>query len=145
MKIIAFVVENEVCNLLHFANNHPLKDRYVNGLFSNPTFIDCSNYPSVKPGDFYINGNFYIKDDLENHIEESQNVFSSNDNEVTSFAFISNNEIFGISRISSLYPGSDLVIAGMLSSPICIDASNYSEIEIGWTWDGENFLPPSGI
>lgn len=145
MKIIAFVVENEVCNLLHFSNDHPLKDRYTNGLFSNPIFIDCSNYPSIRPGDFYTEGSFYLKNNLESPIQESENTFNSADYEVTSFAFISNNEVFGISRISSSYPGSDLIIAGMLSNPICIDASNYPEIEIGWVWDGQDFLPPNSI
>ena len=65
MEIIAFVVENEVCNLIHFQQNHSFENRYINGLSSNPIFINCSNYPSLKSGDFYINGNFYKKDDLE--------------------------------------------------------------------------------
>lgn len=144
MKIFALVVDSDVINVLHFSDSHPYKGRYVNGLSSNPIFINSSKYINLNVGDYYIDNNFYSSDNLENPLEETNVLLNLNDSFISSFAAIANNKVFGIIKISSLSPEHDLIIAGMSSSPECIDASEYSDIEIGWTWNGEIFSPPQG-
>lgn len=144
MKIFALVVDNEVINIFNLIDSNPYKQRYLDGFSSNPIFINLSKYINVNVGDYYIDNNFYSSDNLETPLEETNVLVDLNDSFISSFAAIANNRVFGIIKISSLSPEHDLVVAGMSSNPECIDASEYSDIEIGWTWNGEIFSPPQG-
>jgi len=62
------------------------------------------------------------------------------------FALIAGNDVFSIMSINSEDPNPIVprLIAGMQSDPVILDVtSDNPEINIGWVWDGEVFIPPT--
>ena len=141
MNIVALIADNEVFDILYFEDSHPLKIRYMSGLFSDPIFVNCSNFPDLKVGDFYINSKFYLQENSEIEIHKQEDLSNQNNINVSSFAAISNNIVFGIMKIHKDLAEHDLVVAGLSSNPLCINASSYPDIEVGWIWDGQKFFP----
>lgn len=61
------------------------------------------------------------------------------------FALVAGNDVFSIMSINSEDPNPIVprLIAGMQSNPITLDVTNDNpDINVGWTWDGECFIPP---
>jgi hypothetical protein len=62
------------------------------------------------------------------------------------FALVTDNEVFHKLYVEENYNDSMLaaLIYGLQSKPIIVDITdkNYDEIDFGWSFDGENFIPP---
>lgn len=64
------------------------------------------------------------------------------------FAGIVEGEVFTIVSIDSEFQGVDgvageRIIAGYLSQPKFVEISSESEVTLDWTWDGNQFIPPT--
>lgn len=61
------------------------------------------------------------------------------------FAMIAGNDVFSILSIDSEDPSPVVprLLAGLKSDPIVIEITDINEeVNVGWTWDGSQFLKP---
>lgn len=135
---IAFITNGEVFHVqdtsffLH-------KDK-EEGFMSNPIFIDVTDRIDVERGDFYENGNFYKATDIEklNPVQERPATIPN----LVYIAFVANGVVFSSSTFKTDEEFGQRFSAGLLSNPICMDVTNMPEVQTGWQWNGEIFIPP---
>jgi hypothetical protein len=65
------------------------------------------------------------------------------------FALVTDNEVFHKWYVDEDYsdPGMASLIYGLQSQPVIIDITdkNHEDITLGWTVDGDNFIPPKDL
>jgi len=58
------------------------------------------------------------------------------------YALMVENEVFHLFPVEDEWPNAQRWAEGFNSNPISMDITNYPYANVGWTWDGEKFLPP---
>jgi hypothetical protein len=58
------------------------------------------------------------------------------------YAFVVENEVFDVFTVHELFKPeyAAKVNAGMQSNPVGMDVTEYPEVCVGWSWDGEQFV-----
>lgn len=69
---------------------------------------------------------------------------SENEIETRAFAFIVDGDVIGTIHVPSTSPTHQRFWAGLASNPIVVEATGIPNVQFGWTYDGENFIPPLG-
>lgn len=135
----ALIAEGDVFEVIRIAANSPITERWYAGLSSNPLFIECTDY-HVIPGCTYDGNNFYEASDLEKNNPLPLNIEEGNSNRV--YAGIVGEDVFGTMTVLEPMDNFNMVVAGMASNPKCIECTQNPLVDVGWTWDGQNFNPP---
>lgn len=79
-------------------------------------------------------------------MNDSENLPQEDIRPERAFALVTDNEVFHKLYVEENYndPMLAALIYGLQSKPIIVDITdkNYDEIDFGWSFDGENFIPP---
>lgn len=59
------------------------------------------------------------------------------------YAFIAEGDVFGTMSVPGSSKIAERYYAGFSSNAQVVECTSYTEVTIGWTWDGEKFLPPA--
>jgi hypothetical protein len=139
-KIFALITEGDIFEIFVISPNWPIAEQFYAGLSSSPKFVECTGL-EIKSGFLWDGNSFFHFSDIEknNPIIFDKNIL--NNTEVATFACIAENEVFGTVTYTSDLQNFEMACAGFRSDPICIEIPNDSNADIGWTWDGQQFIP----
>lgn len=142
---VGFIASGEVFYILDLVD-FPMKERYETGLLNNPIFVDASSVEDISIGSLYDGEFFYDAEDVQktNPLPSDSPVEEAGDGGVVvKIVGISDEKVFMIARMADNFEGNPMKIAGLLSNPSVVDLTNFDNVEVGWTWDGESFNPPA--
>ena len=143
MKKLAFVADNEIFFIDDiFALTY--REEYEQKALSNPTIINIDNYLGLPLGSFYENGNFYDKNDLQKTTPLENFPINPERDFWNGFAMVFNGEVFSTHYFNNMSPNHVPLIAGFSSNPTIFDVTDIENVDTGWTWNGESFIPPAG-
>lgn len=137
----ALLVENEVFYVLEFDEDNPIAEKWIAALRSNVELVDTAEYPKIRKGYLYNNGNFYGPEDID--MASPLPKSTPNYDETIVFAGIIDNEVMGLmSFVASEMdaPAYEMAKAGMLSNPTYAEAP--SNVVPGWLFEDNNFVDP---
>jgi len=136
----AFTVENEVFHVTSFDETNITAQKWIAALRSNISFACSTDYEDVHQHWTYLNDNFYTPDDTNKQTPITKVVVISP--ETNRYAGIIDGEVIGfITFVKSELPTGmfEMIHAAMISNPIPIEIPEFSLIDVGDTFDGNNF------
>ncbi len=142
-KNYAFVVESDVFHTISLSDSLSIGQRWMTGLESNPIFIKTNLFPEVCAGTIWDGNYFYLEDNPEASINPSSNDILSGG---IKYSGIVNGVVFGsISFLPEDFPSEiiEMLDAAMQSDPVIIQIPGNVSVDVGWTWNGIEFNPPS--
>jgi hypothetical protein len=133
-KVFVLVAEGDVFYKIYIPSSSAISQRWYAGLLSNPSFINCSGL-EIRIGNFYRDGKFYSEDNIE--VSNTQDI---QEGAILQYACIVEEEVFGKMTMLDDDPQKDMFFAGMSSNPECIESTDYPSVDIGWKWNGQEFI-----
>lgn len=143
LKHFAFVSEGDVFYTTSFDDSVLAFGKWIALFSSSPEIINVNDYPDVNKTYFYKDGNFYAPDDVE--FTTPVNKGESLPTGFARYAVVADNDVVGILTYIKEEMDSEEFersIAGLDSSPTVVPCD--SDVDLGWTWDGESFKSPVG-
>ena len=144
-KSYVLVVENDVFYKINFPYSLPIAGRWIAGLGSNPSFIDSTLFPEVCVGAFWHEENFYLPEDTEKLSPLAPLTLGESEDGLK-IAAVTDGDIFGLLTfpMTDFSPSElDMLRMAFSASPTVIECSTDDPVDVGWTWDGVTFTPPT--
>jgi hypothetical protein len=144
-KSYVLVVENDVFYKINFPSTLPIAGRWIAGLDSNPVFVESTLYPEVCVGAFWHEENFYLPEDTEKLSPLTPLTLGESEDGLK-IAVVTDGDIFGLLTfpMTDFSPIElDMLRMAFSASPIVIECLTDNLVDVGWTWDGVTFTPPT--
>lgn len=137
----ALLADNEVFFVIQFDEDNAIAEKWIAALRSDVELIDTAEYPKIRKGYLYSNGNFYGPEDIEmtNPLPKS----TPNYDDTMIFAGVMDNEVIGLMSFVAAEMDPDIYEmskAGMLSNPTYAEAP--SNVVPGWIFQNGTFVDP---
>lgn len=143
MALFGFILNNKVEFIMPIVEGSHVNDKWIAALRSEVIFRDASTNYGLSSGDIFENEKFYRN--VDGNLVEIEKDPLWDDPNVVRFAGIIDGEVIGMRMASKDSLGGEDIFnrfkTTLSSNPLIVEIKNQS-VDIGWTWDGQNFLPP---
>ena len=141
MKRLAFVADDEIFLIDTFFRK-TTRESYEQKALSNPLIISIDDYIGLPLESLYENGLFYEKTDINKTNPYQPFPVDPKRDLWKGFALILDGVVFSTAYFNKHSIDHQGLIAGFSSNPKIYDVTDIENVEIGWMWNGETFIPP---